>query len=126
MNAITIVAVTLYAVVGITLGMNILQVFKESKQLKADGKTPLMGRNLTVVACAAVGEALVVLFLIWLFSKLLPGAATVWSVLVMFVFPFLLRNVGAYLVAWGLWSLFVTIDKKKMKEQIEKDKETAL
>jgi hypothetical protein len=125
MNVYEILSTVLYGVVVVTFITNILQLLKESKQLKEAGKTPLMGRNLTVITLAALGEVVVIFLIMLLFASLsLP--VNVGLVFAIFILAYLLRNVGAYLVAWGLWSLFVKIDQRKLKKELEQEREGAL
>lgn len=125
MSVYTVLVAVLYATVVITLVSNLFQLFVETKQLKAAGKTPLVSRNLTTVILAAVAEAVVISLVIWLY-KLLQLDTTVFYVVIMYILAYTLRNVGAYLAAWGLWSIFIRIDKKKLLKQIEKEKAGAL
>lgn len=125
MNAYTIISTALYGVVVFTFITNLVQLFKETKQLKEAGKTPLVKRNITVITCAALGEAAVIFLLMWL-NESLAIKVNIASVFSMFLIPYMLRNVGAYLVAWGLWSVFVSFDSRKMKKELEKDRKGAL
>jgi uncharacterized membrane protein len=109
----------------VTLVTNLLQLEKETRQLKAAGKTPLHGRNIVVICLAAVAEVLVCYLLVQLYM-LVDLKQTGVVVLIEFVLAYLLRNVGAYLVAWGLWAIFIRIDKKKLLKQIEQEKAEAL
>jgi hypothetical protein len=111
--------------VYVTFFTNLFQLRKETKQLKAAGKTPLHGRNLSVIVTAAVAEVLVCWLLVNLYISVdLKQTGIV--VFIEFILAYLLRNVGAYLVAWGLWSIFIRIDKKKLLKEIEKEKAGAL
>jgi divalent metal cation (Fe/Co/Zn/Cd) transporter len=118
--------ITLYAVVVLTLILNLMNVFKETRELKAQGKTPLTFRNITTVLVAAAGEALVVFGLIALFFKGFNISVTQFSMGVTFVVVYIARNAGAYLFAWLTWEIFVRIDRRKLKQQIEEDQGAAL
>jgi hypothetical protein len=118
--------VTLYAVVVLTLVMNIITLLKESRELKANGKTPLTFRNMTTVFIAAAGEALFVFALIGLVFGLIGLEVTLFNTGWVFVLGYIGRNAAAYLVAWLTWEVFVRVDKRKMKQKIEEDQEAAL
>ena len=124
MNPYIMLEVILAGVIMVTLIMNLVQVFKETKKLKEEGKTPLTVRNFAVVTVAAIAEALVVYLLTLLFAAM-DVKTTYAGIFAMFVMMYLLRNVGAYLSAWGLWALFLQIDKRKAVKEIKEDKEKA-
>ena len=117
--------ILLYVIVVVTLIQNIIQLFTESKRLKAEGKTPLVKRNLIVVGMAAIAEALVITLAWWLWGQL-GWAENTWNTYFVWIAAYLLKNVGAYLMAWGLWSIFVARDRKKLMKQIKEDQEKAL
>lgn len=125
MEILSVIAVTLYAVVAVTFITNLLQVFAESKKLRAEGKTPLTGKNLTTVTLAAVAEAILATLVIILASAL-DMTINVFTVAMTFLIGYLFRNVAAYLAAWGMWSLFVKIDTRKAKKEVKKDQEGAI
>ncbi|QIW88746.1 hypothetical protein P59_149 [Bacillus phage P59] len=118
--------ITLYCVVVLTLIMNLVTVFKETKELKAQGKTPLTFRNIVTLFAAAAGEALVIFGLLALLFSGFDIAVTQFSMGVAFVVTYIARNVGAYLFAWLTWEIFVRIDRRKLKKQIGEDQEAAL
>jgi hypothetical protein len=118
--------VTLYAVVVLTLIMNVMTIMKETRELKANGKTPLTGRNMTTVFVAAAGEAFFVFVLIGLVFKLIGLEVTLFNTGWVFVLGYIGRNAAAYLVAWLTWEVFVRVDRRKMKQKIEEDQEAAL
>ncbi|QFP93298.1 UNVERIFIED_ORG: hypothetical protein Xoosp15_33 [Xanthomonas phage Xoo-sp15] len=120
MNAYDIVLVTLYMIVAVTFVTNNIQLYKESARLKEMGQTPLTGRNLSVVIVAFIAEMLVVAGTMWCFQAL-ETPVNYWTVSCMFLVGYLLRNVGAYASAWALWTIFVRIDKGKMKHEVEKE-----
>ncbi|AIW03534.1 hypothetical protein CPT_Moonbeam136 [Bacillus phage Moonbeam] len=111
----------LYIIVGITLLVNLFNLFKEARKLKQSGKTPLIGKNIATTFVAAVGEALVVWGIYTLYGSYGLAHAGYTASLVVFTVAFILRNVGAYALALTLWSIFVRIDKKKMVEEMEKE-----
>ena len=117
-------SITLYAVVAMTFIINLKTVFAESKQLKAEGKTPLTARNITTLVLAALGETLFVYLTLLISFKFMP--VTHLTTGIVFVIGYIVRNVGAYLAAWGTWEVFVRLDKRKMKKQISEDQGTAL
>lgn len=120
MTAYEIVLVSLYVIVAVTFVTNNIQLYKESARLKEMGQTPLTGRNLSVVIVAFVAEMLVVAGTMWCFQAL-GTPVNPWTVACMFLVGYLVRNVGAYASAWALWTLFVRIDKGKMKHELEKE-----
>lgn len=115
----------LAGVILVTFVTNGIQLFKESKQLQISGKTPLTYRNLAVIFLAAIAE-IVVVHLTLMSCIALEVPLNQYSVFFIFVGAYLLRNIGAYLTAWAIWSIFVKIDRRKMMKEIEKDKEKAL
>lgn len=124
MSVLMAVAITLYTVIAISFGMNIGQVFKESRELKARGKTPLVGKNLATVTIAMVAEVLTI-FLVTLIAE--PFfSPTVTYVVLSFSVAYFLKTVAAYLTAWGIWALFINLEKRKMQKQVEKDQEEAV
>ena len=125
MELMTLLAITMYCVVAATLAINLLQVARETKLLKQKGQTPLTARNITTVVLAAVAEAMTVFLLVLLYTALNTPFNT-WTAPGMFLSMYVMRQPAAYLVAWGLWSVFVRVDARKMKKDIEKDKEEAL
>lgn len=120
MEDLTIIALLMYTIVTIGFIMNMFQMYTESRKLKADGKTPLMKRNMLTIAVATVAELLMV-FLSVMLAAYIGFTATVVTVVTLFVSIYLLRNAAAYLAAWGLWTLFIRKDKKKMEKQIEEE-----
>lgn len=112
-------------VVVVTIVTNLIQVYKESAEIKQAGQSPLIARNITTVVMAGLGELLTVTLVVYLFS-LTSFTTTITGVIVVYLVGQALRNLGAYLVAWGTWSTFLYFDKRKMQNQIEKDKEEAL
>lgn len=125
MTVYEVLKIVMTGVILITLMVNLIQVYKESKQLKAEGKTPLTIRNLNVIMCAAIAEFLVAYLLLALFNKL-HAFTTSLNVFLIFIVVYLLRNAGAYLTAWGLWSIFVKIDQKKLRKELIEEREEAL
>jgi hypothetical protein len=116
----------LYLIVLFTLIDNLFRLVRDTKALKSDGKNPLTVRNTVVIFAAAVGEAVVIFLLMALYYSIGPATdALLWQVPV-FIVAFYLRNVGAYLAAWGLWKVFLTFDTRKAKKQIDNEKEAAL
>lgn len=114
----------LYSIIGISLITNTIRVFLESKALKKQGKTPLTGKSLTTVFVAAVAESVAVVLFTFLISAHFEPSTL--SVIIVFTAIYIIKDGFAYLSAWGLWSLFVSIDKKKMEKEIEEDQKEAL
>ncbi|AIW03261.1 hypothetical protein CPT_Mater104 [Bacillus phage Mater] len=123
---IQVVAAALLVVILYTLALNLFGLFRESKQLKAAGKTPLVYKNITTVLIAAIGEiAVVALLFLVLFSGFhLQDNKT--NAIAAFTAGYIVRYAGAYLSAWGTWAFFLALEKRKMKKEINEDKKAAL
>lgn len=117
-----VLEVLMLGIVCCTLVTNTLTAIKEGAELKRQGKTPLTGRNLTTVIVAAVAEYIFVLFIGFLVAAIITEPLGMVLGLVTFLAMYVGRNGAAYLSAWGLWSLFVRLDKRKMEKQVQKDK----
>lgn len=118
------VKMSLYFIILLSLVLNINQVFTESKALKEQGKTPLVGKNLTTVILAAVAELVLVAGVVFLIEPVFTP--TGWQVGLLFASLYLLKDVAAYLTGWGTWAVYVNLEKRKMKKQIEEDQEEAM
>ncbi|UPI12146.1 hypothetical protein [Bacillus phage SBSphiJ6] len=125
METLTAFAVTMYGVVIASLFANLLQQWRETKELKRKGKTPLTGKNTATVICAALGEAVVVT-LVFLVLAAAPTTLSVWGLGVTAVGCYLIKEPAAYLSAWACWSLFLKIEKRKRVAEIKKDQEGAI
>ncbi|UPI11895.1 hypothetical protein [Bacillus phage SBSphiJ1] len=125
METLTAFAVTMYGVVIASLFANLLQQWRETKELKRKGKTPLTGKNTATVICAALGEAVVVT-LVFLVLAVAPTTLSVWGLGVTAVGCYLIKEPAAYLSAWACWSLFLKIEKRKRVAEIKKDQEGAI
>lgn len=125
LSELKVLYLVVFSIIVVNYIINLIQVYKESHKLKEAGKTPLIGRNLTTVSTAFLGEIGIVALTLYIL-----GLTNVTKLVIGVVFSFLLlqavRNVSAYLIAWGTWSLFLKYDQHKMKKQIEKDKEEAI
>ncbi|QIA28559.1 hypothetical protein [Phage f2b1] len=109
-----------------TFIVNLFGVSKKTKLLKQKGEDPLVPLSLTLVVVAALAEyALITLLITAVFDwgnvqvKLVP-------VVIVFAAGYVLRNVAAWLSAWGVVSIYTYAERRKMKKQIMEDKETAL
>jgi len=111
-----VLATTLYTVVVITMVMNVYQVLTESKQLKAQGQTPLTGRNVSTVLVAGLAEAITVFIAIYAIS-LLPMEPNILFTALAFFVIYAIRNASSYLSAWSMWSIFLNRDKRKAEKQ---------
>ncbi|WCS70016.1 hypothetical protein Goe27_01380 [Bacillus phage vB_BsuM-Goe27] len=125
MNLITLLAVTVYSVVAITLVMNLWKLVIETRELKRQGQTPLTGQNILTIIVAALAEVTVVYLLLWLYAAL-NTPFTLWTAPAMFLSIYIFRYPVAYLATWGLWAFFVGRYRRKEIKKIEKDKEGAL
>jgi|SRR5699024_1236563 len=125
LSELKVLCLVMFSIIVVSYISNLIQVYKETIKLKETGKTPLVGRNLTTVTTAFLGEVGIVTLSLYLLgltnlTKLVVG------VIVSYLALQALRNVSAYLIAWGTWSIFLKYDQHNMKKQIEKDKEEAL
>lgn len=112
----------LYIVIAFTLVTNLVSLAKEVQKLRDNGKTPYVFRNLLTVILAAVGEYLVVLGLYTVYTGLLASPDTLPMATLFFALGFPLRNAGAYLVALAIWTVFVKVESRKMKKEVEQEK----
>lgn len=118
------IRIALYTIIVFTLITNLYRVFKETRQLKAEGKQPLTHVNVPTVILAAVGEFLVVWAVLWLHAEI--GEPKNWfSVAGIFASGYIMKDVGAYLVAWLTWAIYVKIEQRKAKKQLEEDERSA-
>lgn len=125
MEGLTIIALLLYTIAAIGFVMNLIQMYTESRKLKEEGKTPLMTRNAITIGVATAAE-LCTIFLAVALAHYFGFTPTVLTVITLFVAIYLLRNGAAYLAAWGLWTIFIRKDKKKMEKQIEEEQGGAI
>lgn len=116
----------LLVIVLLTLVVNLFNIFKESKQLKAQGKTPLVRNNVVIVFVAALAEYVVITLLIAAVFDWCHVKPTTMTIVITFTAGYILRNVGAYLAAWGTLSIFMIFEKRKMKKEIAEENKTAL
>jgi len=125
-NIIYSIGVILLILVLVTWITNLFQVFAESRRYKAAGKTPLIGKNVVTVTAAAIAEFLIVWLFIWGYLHFGLNPDDPVKVAILFLFPFFIRNAGAYLAAWAVWAAFLHFEKKKKINEIKKDQEEAL
>ncbi|AGY48572.1 hypothetical protein Spock_172 [Bacillus phage Spock] len=96
---------------------NILGLIQEVKAIKAKGETPLTGQT---VGCIAVGFAVELgtsTLLVMLLNDRWDLPANLWA-LVLFIGIYVIRNIAAYLVVWGYWSVIVKLGTKKVKQEL--------
>ncbi|UNA01576.1 membrane protein [Bacillus phage vB_BcgM] len=119
---------TTYLVLLACLGASVLVKYTENlrsfvmevKAIKAKGDTPL---TLQTASCIAVGFAVELgastglVYLSSHFVNLQPG---LW-VVAAFIIIYLIRNILAYLIIWGYWSLIVRLGTKKVKKELLAD-----
>ncbi|AYJ75378.1 hypothetical protein BSP21_043 [Bacillus phage BSP21] len=125
METLTAFAVTMYGVVIASLFANLLQQWRETKQLKQKGKTPLTGKNTATVICATLGEAVVVT-LVFLALAATPATLGIWELGVAAVGCYLIKEPAAYLSAWTCWSVFLKFEKRKRVAELKKDQKGAI
>ncbi|QDP42916.1 putative membrane bound protein [Bacillus phage vB_BmeM-Goe8] len=123
---LTVVLVSLAFVILCTFLASLGNSLSTSSQLKAAGKKPLYGQNITTVAVAALGEVLVVGLVFYLIFGAFHVSQNVSTISVAFMFGYLLRNVGRYYGTIITWSVFLSIGKRKMRKQLEEENKTAL
>ncbi|UPI13392.1 hypothetical protein [Bacillus phage SBSphiJ7] len=125
MGILTAFAVTMYGVVAASLIANFAQQWRETRELKRQGKTPLTGKNTATVICAALGEAVVVT-LVFLALAAAPATLGIWELGAAAVGCYLIKEPAAYLSAWACWSVFLKFEKRKRVAEIKKDQEGAI
>lgn len=125
METLIAFAITMYGVVAASLIANLIQQWRETRELKRQGKTPLTGKNTATVLCAALGEAAVVT-IIYLVLSAVPTTLTIWELGVTAIGCYLIKEPAAYLSAWACWSVFLKIEKRKRIAEIEKDQKGAI
>src|SRR5699024_3684043 len=124
LSELKVLCVVMCSTIVVSYISNLIEVYKETSTSKYTGKCPLVGRHLINVSIALLGEVGIVTLSLYLLgltnlTKLVVG------VIVSYLALQALRNVSAYLIAWGTWSIFLKYDQHNMKKQIEKDKEEA-
>lgn len=117
MSTLAVIATVLYTMVVLTLIGNFIRLFVDSRKLKAEGKTPLVGQTATIIVVAAVAEAIVLFLLL----KVFISVSGLVGVIITFVILYYIRQITAYLSTWGAWSLFVRQAKKKEIEKIQQE-----
>lgn len=121
MATLTVIGAILYTIIGLTTITNFIRLFVESKKLKEQKKTPLVGRTILTIILACIAEIVVIFLLLQVVGVLL---GSIGGLILTFAILFYIRTIVAYLVTWGLWSFFVTRAKKKELEKIKQDKQT--
>jgi hypothetical protein len=121
LSTVTVIGAILYTIIGLTTITNFIRLFVESKKLKEQKKTPLIGRTTLTILLACIAEVVVIFLLLQVVGVLL---GSIGGLVLTFAILFYIRTIVAYLVTWGLWSFFVTRAKKKELEKINQDKKT--
>ena len=119
MTALFVIATILFTTVALTVIGNFIRLFVESKKLKGQGKTPLIGRTSLTIILAAIAEVIVLFLLLKVVAIL--GVSNVFSVVLTFVVLYYGRQIAAYLATWSVWSLFVRSAKQKEINKIKQD-----
>lgn len=125
MSVYTVIALAALGVIIYDFLTNLVRLYGESKKLKAAGKTPLTGRNTVVVLLAFAIEIVVVFLVTLLFAKMKISASYL-HVFLMFIATYLIKNIGAYMTAWGMWATFVKVDQKAAIKKVKEEKKKAL
>jgi hypothetical protein len=126
MSVLTVIATILYVMVVGEFVINILNTIKQAKELKASGKTPLTMKSLITVTVVGIFEGLVILVLTYLISRFGFNQDRIDFVVIVFLIIYMIRTAVAYLIAWGVWAIFVAIDSKKMKKKLDEQRERVL
>jgi hypothetical protein len=126
MSVLTVIATILYVMVIGEFVINIFNTTKQAKELKESGKTPLTMKSLITVTVVGIFEGLVILVLTYLISRFGFNQDRIDFVVIVFLIIYMIRTAVAYLIAWGVWAIFVAIDSKKMKKKINEQRERVL
>jgi hypothetical protein len=126
MSVLTVIATILYVMVIGEFVINIFNTTKQAKELKKSGKTPLTMKSLITVTVVGIFEGLVILVLTYLISRFGFNQDRIDFVVIVFLIIYMIRTAVAYLIAWGVWAIFVAIDSKKMKKKINEQRERVL
>ena len=122
MNELQIVSLILYCIILVSLFANLGQLYVESKKLRAQGKTPLVFKNVVTILVATLGEVVAVALSMYIISSIGVKPTAIY-IAIIFILVYNLKNIAAYLSAWGTWSLFVSVERNKMKKEIKEDME---
>jgi hypothetical protein len=93
---------------------------------RTSGKTPLTMKSLITVTVVGIFEGLVILILTYLISRFGFNQDRIDFVVIVFLIIYMIRTAVAYLIAWGVWAIFVAIDSKKMKKKLDEQRERVL
>lgn len=125
METLTDFAITMYGVVIASLIANLIQQWGDSKERKKRGETPLTGKNIVTVLCAAIGEAVVVT-LVFLALSAAHTPLSAWELGAAAIGCYLIKEPAAYLSAWACWSVFLKFEKRKRVAELKKDQKGAI
>jgi hypothetical protein len=78
------------------------------------------------VTVVGIFEGLVILILTYLISRFGFNQDRIDFVVIVFLIIYMIRTAVAYLIAWGVWAIFVAIDSKKMKKKLDEQRERVL
>lgn len=125
MSSLAVIATILYTLIIGEFVVNIFQVIRQAKKLKESGKTPLTKNNLFTVTAVSIVEGLIVGLCTYLVGLLHFNQASIDYVVVVFLIIYLIKFTVAYVTAWGVWTVFVTIEGNQMKKKIDEGRERA-
>lgn len=120
MSALTIIATILYTLVALTLIGNFIRLIVETKKLKENKQTPLVGKTIATVIVATIAEIVILVILLKVVAILNIVSGLV-STVIVFTLLFYIRQMAAYLATWGLWAVFVNKARKQELTKIQQD-----
>lgn len=126
MTALAVVATIIFTMIVLSVIGNFIQLFTKSKQLKAQNQTPLIGQSVVVIVAVAIAEVIVSALLLKLAAILGVLGLGIVGVIILFLILFYVKLIVAYLVTWGIWSLYVKRSKKQELNKLKQDQQEAL
>lgn len=121
MTSLSVVAAIIFTMIVLSVIGNFIQLYTKSKQLKAQNQTPLIGQSVVVIVAVAIAEVIVSAILLKLAAILGVLGLGIVGVIILFLILFYVKLVIAYLVTWGIWSLYVKRAKKQELNKIKQD-----
>lgn len=102
----------LYTLVFLALIINIGHAITRIKEIRIKGETPLVGRTFATILITAIVETIVVTGVLVIFSLITLYPSNI-LIAVIFLISYGLKNLFAYLSAWGLWHIFRKLGEKE-------------
>lgn len=106
------VTTILYTLIILAFVINIGHAIMRIKEIKVKGETPLVGRTFATILITALVEVITVTGVLLLFSLITDHPGII-LIAVMFLISYGLKNLFAYLSAWGLWHVFRKLGEKE-------------